>query len=243
MLEHVHDVRATDTTRVVNPRILEAALLELARALVGIGHHVRLLAEGDGARGTGLHAGGLQAHTDPVRTQRALVGLVVLLRDPGDIEGTPGDAVAAADAVVLLEVDDAVGILHDGAGRRAGLEAARIGAVHAAVLADQPLHRTLGVFHLGKAHQRPGLIGQVRGVVIDAHVGADVVGQVVPLAAGHLTGLAPDALGFIDELGHLHPLPHGGRGGGGRGAGDDVHRCLHGHRSLLTLSRCSPGTT
>jgi len=48
-----------------------------------------------------------------------------------------GEAVAAADAVILLEVDDAVGVLDDGAVRRAGDEAARLLAVHALVLAHQ----------------------------------------------------------------------------------------------------------
>src|SRR5258708_5693050 len=82
---------------------------------------------------------------------------------------------------------------------------ARVLAVHAAVLADQPL-QVAGrfVLVLGKAHDGPRLIGQIGRVVIDAgRAGADFVAQVVPLHAGGLAGLAPDALGDIDELGHL----------------------------------------
>ena len=57
--------------------------------------------------------------------------------------------------LLVDEVDDAVGVLHDGAGRRAGLEAARVRAVHAAVLADQPFQiARLRVLPLGEAHHR-----------------------------------------------------------------------------------------
>ncbi len=55
-----------------------------------------------------------------------------------NIEGAAGDAILAADAVFLLEIDDAVAVLHDGAVGRARAQAAGIGAVHALILAHQP---------------------------------------------------------------------------------------------------------
>src|SRR5262245_32110547 len=207
-------------------------------------HHVLLAAEDDGAGRAGLHARRLEADRDAVRAQGALVGLVVLLGDPRNVERAARDAVAAADAVLLLEIDDAVRVLHDRAGRRAGLEAARLGAVHAAVLADQPLQRQafLLAFDLGEAHQRPGARVEVRGVVVDADVVADLGAQLVPFHARDLAGLAADALGLVDELGDLLRLADARRGRGGGGTGLDVERRLHGHGALLRLSRCSRGT-
>src|SRR5690606_35808705 len=96
-------------------------------------------AEHNGAGGTGLDARRLLPHRHAIGTQSALVHFVVLLGDAWNVKGATGDAVAATDAVLLVEVDDAVVVLHDGARRRTGLEAARVFAMHAAVLADQPL--------------------------------------------------------------------------------------------------------
>ena len=212
---------AAHAGRIVEPGLVEAALLEVADALGGIVLHVLLGAELDGARRTGLGAGRRLAHRHPVGAQRALVGLAVLLGDARDVEGAAGDAVAAADAVLLVEVDDAVGVLDDGARGRAGLEAARVAAVHAAVLADQPLQPAL-LFHFGEAHHGPRLGRQVDGVVVHPVVDADLVADVVPLHAGRLAGLAADAGGYVDQLRHLRGLAHRGCRSGGRRALLDV---------------------
>ena len=55
-----------------------------------------------------------------------------------DVERAAGDAIPAANAVVLLEIDDAVGVLDDGAVGGAGAPGTRVGAVHALVFAHQP---------------------------------------------------------------------------------------------------------
>src|SRR5690606_32412737 len=117
----------------------EASGLEVDDTVVGVLDHVFLGAEYDGAGRTGLDACGFLADRDAVGAQGALVSLVVLVGKTRNVEGTAGDAVAAADAVLFVEIDDPVVVLDDGAGCRAGLQAARILAVHAAVLADQPL--------------------------------------------------------------------------------------------------------
>src|SRR6202011_3379359 len=150
----------------------------------------------------GLDAGGLEPDGDTVGAQRALVGLVVALGDARDVEGATGDAVAAADAVLLVKIHDAIGVLHDRARRRAGLQAPGVRAVHAPVLADQPFQIALGSLDLGEAHQRPAALAQVVRILILPGVGADLIAQIVPLHAGHLAGLAADALGGVDELGH-----------------------------------------
>ncbi|MNC58043.1 hypothetical protein D3C75_1077490 [compost metagenome] len=122
-----------------------------------------------------------------------------------------------------LKVDDTVGVLNDRPWLRAGFQAAGVGTVHAAVLADQPFEvAAVGVLVLGEAHQRPGFGAEVVGVVVGAGVAADLVAQLVPFRAGHLAGLAADALGGVDQLGHLAGLTDLRHRRGGGGAGDDV---------------------
>src|ERR1700734_1749810 len=135
-MQHVHHMGAAYTRRIVEARVLEAARLEIDDALARPIRHVRLRAEHDRAGRTGLHAGRLFANRDAIGAERAFVGFVVDLADTGNVERAALDAIPAADAVLADEVDDAVGVLHDRAGRRAGLEAARILAVHAAILAE-----------------------------------------------------------------------------------------------------------
>src|SRR5256885_2704998 len=192
--------------------------------------HVFLGAEHERTRGTGLDAGRFEPHRDAVGAQSALVGLVIALGDAWDVERAAGDAVPAADAVLLVKVHDAVRVLHDRARRRARFQAPRVGTVHAAVLADQPFQIALGVLVFGEAHQRPGLAGQIARVVIDAGVAADLVAQVVPFHARDLAGLAADALGRVDELGDRAGVrgAHARRGRGGGRAAHDVEG-LQGH--------------
>ena len=235
MVQHVHHVRTADAIGVVQPGLVETALLQIGDAPGRVLLHVVLAAEDDGPSGAGLYAGWLKADGNAVGTQRALVGLLVLLGNARDVEGATGDAVAAADAVVLVEVDDTVGVLNDRSRRRAGLEAARVRAVHAAVLADQPLEvATAGVLVLGELHHRPGFGGEVDRVVVGPVAGADFVAQVVPFRTRHLAGLAADALGGVDQFRHFADLadrrPLGGRGGAG-------NHVLSSHHAFSTLTR------
>src|ERR1700680_4167693 len=134
--------------------------------------HILLGAEDDGAGRAGLHAGRLEADGNPVGAQRAFVRLVVLFRDARHVERTPRHAIAAADAILFLEIDDAVGVLNDRARRRTGLETAGVLATHAAVLADQPLEVALGILVLGETHQSPRVLAQVVRVVVVTVAGA-----------------------------------------------------------------------
>ena len=120
----------------------------------------------------------------------------------GMLKGQPFHAVAAADAVLRHEVDDAVGVLHDRPRRRAGLEAARIVAMHAAVLADQPFE-IVAVLVFREAHHGPRGRRQVCRIVVGAVGVADRRPEVVPLQARRLAGLAADALADVDQLGDL----------------------------------------
>src|SRR5205807_10035122 len=154
--------------------------------------------------------------------QRAFIRLAVLLGDSGDIERATGNTVTAADAVLLVKVHDAVAVLHDRARRGASLETAGVGAVHAAVLADQPFELALLHLHFRETHDGPGLVREVERVVVDAVIGAYLIAQVVPLHACHLAGLAADALGDVDELRDLLRLAHPRRRRGSGRTGRDV---------------------
>ena len=56
------------------------------------------------------------------------------------------------------------------------------------------------------------LIGKIGRVIVNADVFANGVAEVIPFHAGHLAGLAADALGDVDQFGHFQ----GGRGRWGR---------------------------
>src|SRR5205823_1153296 len=47
-----------------------------------------------------------------------------------NVKGASGDAVAAADAIGLLEINDAVGVLHDGTVRGTRRQASGLRAMH-----------------------------------------------------------------------------------------------------------------
>src|SRR5690606_4080935 len=224
VMQHVHYVRAADAGGIVQPRLIETARLQVFYPSGGMLLHVLLGAEHERAGGTGLDAGGLAPNGDAIRAQRALVGLMIALRDSRDVEWATGNAVAAPDAVLLVKVHDAVRVLHDRAGCRAGFQAARVGAVHAAVLADQPLQVARRILVFRETHERPGMLGQVSRIVVNADVAADFVAQVVPFHAGNLAGFAADAFRRVDELRDRagRRLPYPGRWRGGRGAADDV---------------------
>src|ERR1044071_7074870 len=118
-------------------------LPQLLRALFRQRPHVGLRSELQAAGGARLDAGGLQPLPHSIRAERALVDLLRQRVEFRNVERTARHAVLAADAVLLLEVDDAVGVLDDGAVGRAGAEAARILAVHALILAHQPAERSV----------------------------------------------------------------------------------------------------
>ena len=120
--------------------------------------------------------------------------------DAGDVERASLDAIAAADAVLADEIDDAVGMLHDCARRRTCLEAAGVLAVHAAVLADQPLQIALLILPFGEPHHRPCAGIQIERIVVGPLEIADLAAKVVPLHAGGLARLAADAARHVDQL-------------------------------------------
>src|SRR5512146_450624 len=128
--------------------------------------HILLGAEDERAGGTSLDAGGLETHCHAIGAQRAFVCFVLAPGDPGYVEWATRDAIAAADTVLFLEIDDPVRVLNDCARRRTRLEAPRVLAVHAAVLADQPLEVAARVLVFGEAHDGPGLIREIGRIIV-----------------------------------------------------------------------------
>src|SRR5690606_9017651 len=180
--------------------VLEAARLQVLDPLLRVSQHVLLRAENERAGRARFDARGLASGRDAIGAERAVVRLAVDAREPRGVERAAGDAVAVADAVLAVEVDDAVRVLHDRAGRRARGEAARLRAMHAAVLADQPLEIAALVLVLGETHHGPRMLGEIERVVVDPRARADLVAQVVPFHARDLTRLAADALRRVDQL-------------------------------------------
>src|SRR6185503_13891928 len=100
--------------RIINACIGKARLLsKLRRAGFGDLGHLRLGAEVQATSRTGFDTSGFKSDADSVRTQRALENFLCGRIEFGDIEGTPGNAILTADAVLLVEGDYAVGVLND----------------------------------------------------------------------------------------------------------------------------------
>ena len=151
-----------------------------------------------------------------VVAERALEYFPRLRAELRNVEGAARDAVAAADAIRFLKIDDSVGVLHDRAVRRARLKAAGILAVHALILAHQKHQAVFGIFVLVELDQVP---------VIPRRFGHGLVGIVegsfgewisVPFQAGHFACFAADARGRVDQLADLiFAVQAGARNGAG----------------------------
>jgi hypothetical protein len=136
--EHGHHAGPVHALRVVQRGVGEAVGLELLHSLVPERDHRVLGAELQAAGRARLDAGRLQPDLHPIHAQRALGHLACCAAEVRHTERAAGLAQAAADARVRVDVDDAVLVLHDRAGRRARVQAAGISAVHALVLAHEP---------------------------------------------------------------------------------------------------------
>src|SRR5260370_34083624 len=114
--------------RIVDARVLPAEIVtQLFGPLLGDEFHVLLGAELETAGGACFDASGFETLTDAVGAECALVNPLGLRIEARNIEGTTRHAEVAADAVFLVKVDDAIGVLHDGAVGRASGETTEVG--------------------------------------------------------------------------------------------------------------------
>src|SRR5262249_61079303 len=113
---NVDDPGAGNGGRIIDAGIREIRMVaELLRALFREIKHVVLGTEMQATRGARLDARRLESLAHAVGAERAFehaMGCGIHLRN---VERAAGDAVAAADAVRLLEIYDTVGVLDDGA--------------------------------------------------------------------------------------------------------------------------------
>src|SRR5579885_1989868 len=238
IVQHVDHVCAADRLRVVHARlVIPEVLAQLLGALFGDEFHVVFRAELQAACWAGLDAGRLQALPHAVGTERALVDLLGRFVEARNVERAAGDAELAADAVLLLEVDDAVGVLHDGSVGGAGMQAAGVGAVHALVLAHQPLDGAVFPLVLVKFDEVPEIPARLRHGLVGVVEGGRRKRHVVPFDAGHFASLAANAGRRVNQLTDvviaLH-FPAGLPAGNGAGVGRhlfDLQQSSLAHRS------------
>ncbi len=159
------------------------------------------------------------------RSHLTICGMRLVPLELGDVEGAGHLAVAAADAGVLVVIDDAGDLVRGHGADRADRDAGRLLAMHAGVLDVGPLLVRL----LEELDQGAGAAGQIlRGVpeavLVECGllVGEAAVIAVDPLAGRH-AGLAADALGgvvehaerlVVDPVRPRTPLPHPARPAG-----------------------------
>src|SRR5450759_2375239 len=210
-------MRSANGLRIVNAGVLPAEMfLQLFSALLGDEFHVVFAAELQAARGTRLDAGGFQALADAVGAECALINALGLGIEARNIEGTTGNAEFAANAVFLVEVDDAVGVLHDGAVGRTSSQAAGVGAVHALILAHQPLDRAIRILVLIELDEVPEIPARLGHGLVGVVEGGRGERQVVPLGARYFARFAADADGGVDQFADFEVALHAvaGRGAG-----------------------------
>src|SRR5205823_519494 len=200
---------------IIDPCLGPPVLFQSLHTRLGLAKKVFARAEAEAVRRASLDAGGLESHGDAVCTEGALVNLLCDWIQLGHVERTAGHAIAAADALVLIEIDDAVRVLDDGAGRGARAQATRIDAVHALILGHEP-HRLPVLFGLVELDQVPEAVRQIgKGLVGPGKV-TDGELLVVPFLAGHLARLAADTGRSVDQLGDRVAPRRRGRASGRR---------------------------
>src|SRR6476661_1190574 len=177
-------------------------LAQLRRALLREPEHVDLGAELQASRRTGLDARRLEPLTDAIRAEGALVDLLRRRIELRNIEWTSGDAVLAPDAVLLIEVDDAVAVLDDCAIGRARAKTSGVLAVHALILAHRPHQRPVVARVLVELDQVPEVPRRRRHRLIRVVERRVCEWHVVPFDTRDLAGFAADARGHIDVLAH-----------------------------------------
>src|SRR5205823_14188922 len=171
-----------------------------------VGSHLTHLAERSELNRLSRAGGGarrLQIVLQPVVAEGALLGGSGVAIEADHAIGAGGDAVAAAVADVLLDVDGVELGANDRVGR-ADLQAAGVRAVLAHVGHHRPGDRLIGalggLFH--KANVAPVGMVELAGVVVTVAELERVVRKLIPFLAGDLARLAPDAQGCVREESH-----------------------------------------
>src|ERR1041384_417949 len=204
VVQNVNYVRAADRLRIVHACIRESRhIAKLRRASFSQLFHLVFGAEVQTSGGTGFYTGGLEPGPNSIGAQRTLEDFLGRRVEFRNVERAARNTVLTADTVLLIEVDDAVGVLNNRAVSGTRAQAARIGAVHALVLAHEPHQGSVFTFVLVELDQVP-VVPFGRGhrmvSIIEGRL-AERIG--IPFDAGDLASLAADARRRIHELADL----------------------------------------
>src|SRR5437879_8964990 len=117
-MQHVNDAGAANARRIVHAGVREVGMLaKLLRASFRKELHIVLATEVQASSRARLYACRFEPFADAIRAKSAFENAMRLRVHLWNVKRASRDAVAAADAIGLLEIDDAVGVLHDGAVR------------------------------------------------------------------------------------------------------------------------------
>src|SRR5712692_10634122 len=217
VVEYVDHMRPADGLRIVDAGVLPAEIIaQLLRALLCDEFHVVFGAELETAGRTRLDACRFETLANAVGAECALVNALGLGIEARNIEGTTGHAEFAADTVFLVKVDDAVGVLHDGAVGRTSRQASGVGAVHALIFSHQPLDRAIRILVLIELDEVPEIPARLGHGLVGVVEGGRRERQVVPLDACYFARFAADAGGSVDQFADFEVALHAlaGRGSG-----------------------------
>ena len=120
---------------------------------------------------------------------------------PRNLERTRSDALLASDAALLDDSHGPQVAVVQGAAR-ADLHAGGVGAVHAAVLPEEPFH-VVFYGNLLETDQGPGIGLQIGRILVGAGGHGLLRGKAVPLLAGQLAAAAAGTFRNVDEFGFL----------------------------------------
>jgi len=149
------------------------------------------------AGGACLDAGGFQPHRHAVIAQRALEDFARWRVEFRNVERATGHAIPATDAVRFLKIDDTVSVLDDRGIRRSGREAARIGAVHALVLAHQQHQGAVFALVLVEFDQVPIIPCSLGHRLITIVEGGFTERITIPFETCHFASFATDTRGGV----------------------------------------------
>src|SRR5216683_992365 len=201
VVEDVNHPGAADTGWIVHPGLRKIEVLpKLLGPVLSQFFHVVFAAEVQTPSRASFDTGWLQPFAHSVRAKGAFEDALGLRVELGNVERATGQAIAAADAFILLKIDDSVGVLDDRAISRACGKASRLGAVHALVLAHQPHHRAVFALVFVELDQIPIVPPRVRHRLVGVVEDRFAERQVIPFHTSHLARFAADASGGVDQL-------------------------------------------
>src|SRR5437879_8073084 len=211
IVEDIDNVSPSNSGWIIDSSVLEARIFpKLLGTRFAECFHLRLRAKMQAAGRASFDAGGFQPLGDPVHTECAFEDLSRRRTEFRDIKWAAGDAISAADAMLLLEIDDAIDVLDDGAIRGTRDQASRLLAVHALILTHQKLQSAILALVLVELDQVPIVPLRFRHGLVGIVEGGLAKGETVPFQAGNLAGFAADTGGGVNQLANCKLAPDAG---------------------------------